>query len=284
MIYSLENPQPIDYLLVGHLTCDVVNEGCRLGGSVAYAALTAKALGMRVGIITSHAEDLSLDPLISIPIVHLPSVKTTTFSNLETPSGRIQKIYHRAETLEYYLVPQAWRNPAILHLAPVAQEVSADLVRHFAQSFVGITPQGWLRAWDDDGTVYPAEWPEAPFVLPYANATVLSIEDVGGNEDLIEEISASCHIVAVTEGAEGSRVYWNGDVRRFRPPPNLTEIDPLGAGDIYAAAFFIRLFDTRDAWEAGRFATLIASYSVTRRGLDSPPTRSEIEECLIEVY
>lgn len=284
MVYSLENPQPIDYLLVGHLTCDLLNGGSRLGGSVAYAALTAKALGMRVGIITSYAEDLPTDQLASIPIVNLTSLTTTTFSNQETPLGRIQKIFHRAENLEYYLVPQAWRNPTILHLAPVAQEVSADFFRHFPQSFVGITPQGWLRAWDKDGTIYPTEWPEAIFVLPYANATVLSIEDVGRNEDLIEEISASCHILAVTEAAEGSRVYWNGDVRRFRPPPNLSEVDPVGAGDIYAAAFFIRLFETRDPWEAGRFATQLASCSITRSGLDSHPTRQEIEECRIEVY
>ncbi|PWH18469.1 MAG: hypothetical protein DDG59_05885 [Anaerolineae bacterium] len=284
MVYSLENPQPIDYLLVGHLTCDLVNGSSRLGGSVAYAALTAKALGMRVGIITSYAEDLPIDQLASIPIINLVSLTTTTFSNQETPQGRIQKIYHRAETLEYYLVPQAWRNSAILHLAPVAQEVSADFVRHFPHSFIGITPQGWLRAWDKEGNVHPTEWPEATFVLPYVNATVISIEDVGRNEERIEEISASCHILAVTEGAEGSRVYWNGDVRRFRPPANLTEVDPVGAGDIYAAAFFIRLFETRDPWEAGRFATQLASYSITRAGLDSPPTRQEIEACRIEVY
>lgn len=281
---SLELPPPIDYLLVGHVTCDLVNNGTRLGGSVAYAALTAKALGMRVGIITSYAEDIFLDQLASIPIIHLPSLKTTTFSNQETPAGRLQKIYHRAENLEYYLVPQAWRNPTILHLAPVAQEVSADFVRHFPNALIGITPQGWLRAWDEEGNVYPTEWLEATFVLPYANATVISIEDVAGNEAVIEEISASCHILAVTEGAEGSRVYWNGDVRRFRPPPNLTEVDPVGAGDIYAAAFFVRLFETRDPWEAGRFATQLASYSVTRAGLDSPPTQAEIEECRIEVY
>jgi len=284
MIYSLENPQPIDYLLVGHLTCDLINGGSRLGGSVAYAALTAQALGMRPGIITSYAEDLPLDALASIPIIHLPALKSTTFSNQETPQGRIQKIYHRAETLEYYFVPQLWRNTAIVHLAPVAQEVSADFVRHFPQSFIGITPQGWLRAWDTEGRVYSTEWPEATFILPYVNATVISIEDVAGSEEMIEEISASCHILAVTENREGSRVYWNGDVRRFRPPPNLTEVDPVGAGDIYAAAFFIRLFETRDPWEAGRFATQLASYSITRAGLDSPPTRAEIEECLIEVY
>jgi sugar/nucleoside kinase (ribokinase family) len=60
-------------------------------------------------------------------------------------------------------------------------------------------------------------------------------------------------------------------------------VDATGAGDIFAAAFFIRLFKTRDPWEAARFATLIASRSVTRIGLNGIPTQSEIEACMMEV-
>jgi len=40
---------------------------------------------------------------------------------------------------------------------------------------------------------------------------------------------------------------------------------------------------TRDPWEAARFATLIASRSVTRVGLAGIPTPQEIEEFLMEV-
>jgi len=52
---------------------------------------------------------------------------------------------------------------------------------------------------------------------------------------------------------------------------------------VFAAAFFVRLFTTRDPWEAARFATLLASRSVTRIGLDGIPTSREIEECMLEV-
>jgi sugar/nucleoside kinase (ribokinase family) len=86
----------------------------------------------------------------------------------------------------------------------------------------------------------------------------------------------------VTEGAAGARVYWNGDVRRLRPP-KMDEIDSTGAGDIFAAAFFIRLYLTRDPWESARFANQIAATSVTKRGLDGIPTSEEIQEYLIEV-
>ena len=77
-------------------------------------------------------------------------------------------------------------------------------------------------------------------MLQHANAAVISIEDVRGNESIVEEMASSIRVLAVTEGANGARLYWNGDLRRFRPP-SMVEVDPTGAGDIFAAAFFVRL-------------------------------------------
>ncbi|MGZ9224566.1 MAG: ribokinase, partial [Anaerolineales bacterium] len=56
-----------------------------------------------------------------------------------------------------------------------------------------------------------------------------------------------------------------------------------GAGDIFATAFFVRLFTTHDPWEAARFATLLASHTVRRVGLDGIPTAAEIQEAMTEV-
>jgi sugar/nucleoside kinase (ribokinase family) len=64
-------------------------------------------------------------------------------------------------------------------------------------------------------------------------------------------------------------------VQAFRAPPQ-PEIDPTGAGDIFAAVFFLRLKETGDAWEAARTATVLASSSITRPGLDGVPSREEI--------
>ena len=71
-------------------------------------------------------------------------------------------------------------------------------------------------------------------------------------------------------------------MRRFKPP-QVAEIDTVGSGDIFAAAFFVRLYTTRDPWEAARFATQLAAFSVTRQGMNSIPTIDEIESCLVEV-
>jgi sugar/nucleoside kinase (ribokinase family) len=115
-----------------------------------------------------------------------------------------------------------------------------------------------------------------------SSAAVLSIEDVRGNEKLIEDMTSFIRVLVVTEGPAGARVYWNGDLRRFKPPQEV-EVDPVGAGDIFAAAFFIRLYTTQDPWEAAHFATQLAANSVTRSGLKGVPTHTEVQSYIMEI-
>jgi len=281
-MFNLTPLEPINYLIIGHLTRDLTPTGPRLGGTAAYSGLTAQALGLRVGIVTSWGAEIPLGNLRHIPIISYPAEHSTTFENIYTEKGRIQILHSLAPRLDYHMIPEPWRQAPIVHLGPVAQEVEPGLVRHFPTSLVGLTPQGWLRAWDEAGHVHASEWPEATFTLEQSGAAVLSIEDVQNDESRIEEMAAAARILVVTEGAAGARVYWNGDVRRFRPP-QVEEIDPVGAGDIFAAAFFIRLYLTRDPWESARFANQVAATSVTRNGLEGIPTPEEIQEYLIEV-
>jgi sugar/nucleoside kinase (ribokinase family) len=274
--------QPVDYLAIGHITVDLTPQGPRLGGAVTYAALMARALGLRVGIVTSWGAEIPLGELADIPVVSFPTEKSTTFENIYTPEGRTQYIQHVAPRLDYYQVPEPWRTASIVHLGPVAQEVEPSLVRSFPSSFIGVAPQGWMRTWNDDGQVSTGEWPEASFVLQRAGAAVISIEDVGGSEERVFEMAASCHVMAVTEGNQGVRVFWNGDVRRF-PSLQVKAVDATGAGDVFTTAFFVRMFTTRDPWEAARFANHLAAISVTRPGLSGIPTPEEIDACMVEV-
>ncbi|RPI35242.1 MAG: ribokinase [Chloroflexota bacterium] len=275
--------EPIDYLVIGHITRDLTPDGPRLGGTAAYAALTARALGLRVGIVTSWGSELPLGLLQGLPVINYPADQSTTFENKMTPDGRIQFVHSVASSLDFYHIPEPWRNTPIVHLGPVAQEVEPGLARYFPASLIGVTPQGWLRNWSRHGQVAPCEWPEANFLLGQAGAVVISTDDVGRDEGRIEEMVTASRVIAVTEAAEGARVYWNGDVRRFRRSP-MREVDATGAGDIFAAAFFTRLHVTRDPWEAGRFATQLASYSVMRPGLEAIPTPEEIQETMVEVF
>jgi hypothetical protein len=274
--------QPVDYLVIGHLSCDITPEGPRLGGTAAFSALTAQALGLRVGVVTAWGGEVPLDAMDGIKIISAPAQKSTTFENKYTPTGRIQYLHHLAPDLSYDQIPETWRRSPIIHIGPIAGEAKSLIDGEYSSSLIGVTPQGWLRKWDTAGHVVPGDWPDAQVKLAKVGAAVLSVEDVGKDEDLIETMAAACKVLAVTEGPAGARLYWNGDLRRFRAP-GCEEVDATGAGDIFAAAFFWRLYVTRDPWAAARFATHLASFSVRRFGLEGIPTQEEIHTCLVEV-
>lgn len=279
---ELVNHQPVDYLIVGHVAVDMIPNGAQLGGTVSYSALTARALGLRVGIVTSSGADAPLQALDGIQIVNIPAERSTTFENIKTESGRRQTLHHRAAPIEFEHIPRVWRNAPIIHLAPIAREVESSLAEKLSGTFLGITPQGWMRAWGENGQVAAAAWENSEQALGHAGAVVISVEDVNRDLEKVEAMAHQTRILCLTEGEAGAVLYWNGDRRRFRPI-QIQEVDATGAGDIFAAAFFIRLYNTRDPWEAARFATNLAARSVTRTGLNGIPTSQEIEECLMEV-
>jgi hypothetical protein len=274
--------EPVDYLLIGHVTQDVTPAGFALGGTVSYASLTAHAFGKKVGIVTSCKSDLLIPELAGIPVVRKPAQQNSTFENVYTPNGRVQHIRGVAETLTLADIPPVWRNTPIVHLGPVAAEIDPLLAQAFPKSMVCITPQGWLRGWNGNGLISFIKWPQAVGVLKHARVVVLSIEDVQGSEDVIQEYVTEVPVLVVTEGSAGARVYWNGDVRHFCPPQE-EEIDPVGAGDIFASSFFIRYAATNDPWEAARVATQLAARSVTRRALAGVPTPAEVQSSLSEI-
>ena len=281
-MYRITPIEPVDYLIIGHVTQDVTPNGLVLGGTASYAALTARAIGYRVGIVTACAADIDLSSLQGIPIVSQESEFSTTFENIQTPEGRVQILHHRSLPLDLSMVPETWRTAPIVHLGPVAQEVDIHLVHAFPRSFVGLTPQGWMRGWDQQGHVHFDPWPEAAYVLEKASAAVMSIEDIAQDESYVDEFAAYTRVMAITEGANGARVFWNGDQRRVRPP-GVKEVDSIGAGDIFAAAFFARMVQSRDPWESARYANCMASTSVTRKGLAGIPTMNEVVSCMVEV-
>ena len=274
--------EPVDYLVIGHVARDLTAKGPVLGGTVAYSALAARALGLRVGVVTAVGSDVPLDALSGIPLVSIESEKSTTYENIYSEDGRVQYLRAQASRIDFERVPAEWRTASILHIGPIANEVASILPKEFSPKLLGLTPQGWMRQWDANGLVSPRGWEDAEPALAQAGAVVLSIEDVRGDSELLEHMAVQTKILVVTEGAAGAVLYWNGDRRRFRAPM-VKEVDATGAGDVFATAFFVRYLNTRDPWEATRFATLLASHSVERIGLDGIPTHLEIEQSAMVV-
>ena len=99
--------QPVDYLVIGHITHDIHPSGPRVGGTATYAALTARALGLRVGIVTSYGGDLPIPELEDIPLINYPAESSTIFENIKTPLGRIQYIRNIAPVLNLRSDPRS---------------------------------------------------------------------------------------------------------------------------------------------------------------------------------
>jgi len=270
-----------DFLVVGHVTKDLLPDGYCIGGTVTYAAITATRLGRRAAVLTRAEPDLPLAELLpGVEILCLPSSVTTTFENVYGPEGRRQVIHAVAEPLGHADVPPEWRRASIVLLGPVAQEIEPEIVTCFANRLVGVTPQGWMRQWDAAGRVSPRPWDCAAHVLPAVDVLVLSEEDLGGDLTPLEEYVRLCKIVVLTTGWQGATVFLDG--HRYEIPPRPTrEVDPTGAGDVFIAAFLIRLAETGDPLLAARFANVVASFSVEQPGPRGIPTRAQVEEWLM---
>ncbi len=280
---QISDTHPLDYLVIGHITQDLVNGGVMLGGTASYSTMTAHTLGLHTGLVTSCPKWLRLPEIEPIKTYRKFSQQATTFENIETDHGRQQVIHHCAAIIGAEDIPEEFTDAAIIHLGPVANEVNPIIIKDLPDSaFIGLTPQGWMRIWGSDGHVHYRPWQTPEALLERANAVVISVEDVQGDEDLISDYAQKTRVLVVTEGFNGARVYWNGDIRRVSAP-KVDMIDQTGAGDIFAAVFFARLHSSADPWSAAEQAVKLASHSVTRMGLAGIPNPEEIRDASIEV-
>lgn len=278
-----------DYLVIGHITKDLVADGFTTGGTVTYAAITARNLGQRAAIATSAEADLVLpDALSGIQVMSATAQATTTFRNIYVNGTRQQYVSALADPIGPDAIPVEWRQVPLIHLGPLVREIDESLVHLFPASRVIATPQGWFRSWDETGYVSLGGWPGAERLLPYLTVLVFSEEDVCGDPSCIERYAALTRTLVVTHGARGASVYHAGQVRHFPTRP-AHEVDPTGAGDVFAAAFLIRLHETvrlpggEDPWEAARFANVVASFSVEGPGTSAIPNREQVETYLKEM-
>lgn len=272
----------VHYLAIGHIANDLTPEGSKLGGTVSYSALTARAMGYTPGIVTACGPEAPLGALAGMPLHQKASAASTTFENTYNQGARTQYLRARAALLSIADVPTDWLRAPIVHVAPLDSELEPDLLADFDGAFVGLTPQGWFREWDESGRVrarrWPtdADWPRTAPLFGRANAIVFSIEDVGGDWALAERWARVAQVLAVTRGREGCTVFRRGFGARDFAAAAQTEVDPTGAGDVFAAAFFVHFYETQDPYAAAVVANHIAGVSVTRPGLDGVPTTDEV--------
>jgi sugar/nucleoside kinase (ribokinase family) len=271
----------IDYLAIGHVTEDVWKDGrITPGGTAWFSSLAARRLVDHVSVLTAAAASYDVVRFLpEIEVERIDSPATTQFENIYTPQGRTQ--YTRPSPIK--LTPAhltgEMKRAKIMHLAPVCDEVSSNFASEANDSvFIGVTPQGWLRRWDETGRVFAKPWDSANEILARADAVVISIDDVAGDWRLALTWAAQARLFVVTQNKKGCILFLNGEPIHV-DTVKVDEVDPTGAGDIFAATLFITLQQGIDPVKACTYANCIAAQSVTRQSIAGLPTPEDLARC-----
>jgi sugar/nucleoside kinase (ribokinase family) len=274
-----------DYVAVGHVTLDLIED--RPGGTVSqpgggafYSAVQAARLGLRTLILTQGRPDeieaLLAPHLDELDLQVIPAEHTTKLATSGIGASRAQRVLSWAG-------PIADRSPrpdtAILHFAPVARETPS--VWDGRAEFLGITPQGLLRRWTSTERISLVALD--PTLLPsHFDAAVIGEQELSRCQALLAAARSMGAPVAVTAGAQPTSVHMSagdlaGSVMQAPVPATATVREDLGAGDVFAAAFFVSLAEGRSAHEAAAFGNAAAAMRVAGAGADAIGERSTIE-------
>jgi sugar/nucleoside kinase (ribokinase family) len=221
-----------------------------------------------------HLLDVLIDEGVKVHVKR--SSATTTFQNSYDEGGnRAQVLRAQAAPLSYDDVPELWHSARIVHLGPVAQELPSDLPAMFPGCLMGVTPQGWMRSWEREGRVAHSAWPvpEALHNLPPDALLILSIEDLGHDEGLIEHYAGLASVMVMTQGSGDALVYVDGQQYACVPAHQAQSVDPTGAGDVFATALMVRYSETGDLLAATRFAHAAAAHAIGGEGTSAIPVR-----------
>ena len=268
----------MDYTTVGHVTVDVMADGTRrAGGSAFYAALQAARLGARARIVTRgvRAEiERLLEPYAhELELEVIESERTTTLQTWGEGSARAQRMLAWAGEIG----ADVRLDTTVAHLAPVARETPVGW-RGRAE-FVGVTPQGLVRDWSrPDGQMAPRALDLA--LLPArCDAIVFSQSERECCAALLDPSRARAPIVAVTAAANAVELHLpGGEVARVEVPAVSEMCDDIGAGDVFAAAFFVELAAGQPPAAAAAFANAAAAVRIGADGAAAIGDRRSVRE------
>jgi sugar/nucleoside kinase (ribokinase family) len=281
-------------LCVGQVTHDRYGDDLVAGGCACFGALCARALGARVRLLTGVGEDFLLDGALAGLEVHaLRSGRTTVFTNTYPEGGhRVQRVDAVGPRIGLASLPDAWRDPDVLLLAPVFGEldarepwssavdarVRAVCLQGFmkdAEPATGIVRAGEEESLRSQVTALKMRSQvtalkmrsQVTALQAGIDAIFLSEEDLAcfGFPGLLDLLRASSPLVFVTRGAEGCDVYTPDGVLHAGVFP-ATAVDPTGAGDTFAAATACGLACGLEPLAAARLGAAAASIVVGFEG------------------
>jgi sugar/nucleoside kinase (ribokinase family) len=274
-----------DYICIGHVSVDLLEDGQRRpGGTALYAGLQAARLGLRTLILTrgvpAEVEAMLAPWAAELELRVQPSAETTTLATAGRGAERSQRLLAWAGPIE----TEERLECAILHLAPVARELPERWPA--GGTLRGLTPQGLARSLPAAGGPIRCSPPTAGAVSQAGtiDALVISEQERASCAPLLERALAGGALLAVTAGEQPTSILRPGAAEALELPVSevAEPVDDIGAGDVFAAALFVGLAEGRSATQAAALGGAAAAIRLRAEGPQAIGHRARVEAALAE--
>jgi 2-dehydro-3-deoxygluconokinase len=263
------------------------------GGDTSNAAIAAARHGARAGMVTALGDDhhgrlfLDLWAAEGVDAAHVridPAAPTGVYFVSHGPDGHAFDFLRRGSAASRVTpadMPRAAIAAArIVHLSAISLAIS-DTACDAGFAAMRMAREAGVRVSFDCNLRKKLWGPDrASAVITQAlglcDIALPSLDDLAaviGTDDPAAQgaycLSRGAKVVAVKCGAEGARVFWDGNVAVV-PAHKVDPVDATGAGDCFDGAFLARLLagDAPDA--AARYAAVAAALSTTGYGAVAP--------------
>jgi len=299
--------QNLDIAVVGHFSIDTINLPSRTapfviaGGAATYTSMAARCLDATVSVISKVGGNfpqaylwwLSQEGIDVSAVTRIAGEQTTCFELTYSKdlSERTLKLKSKGPPLRPKEVPKGFHAKAV-HLAPIANEVSFELVEELKQraDILSLDPQGLLRSFDVDGNVSNnAEIDNRIFgLINIYKSCQNEIYALTGESELKPAIKAihdvGVETVLVTMGAKGSVLSVEGAQYNIDACPSQVLVDPTGAGDVFIGAFLTEYLRQKESLWCASVGSAAASCVVEGIGPTYFGKKEEIYRRATELY
>jgi len=228
---------------------------------VHYAGLAFAALGARTRVVTRcRAEDARalLAPLCAAKLETraLASRETTTYANDYSGSEDLHELLAASDPIAPGDLPAAWRRADAIHLGPLHRRDLLPETLAELDGLVGIDLQGLVRLSSASGTTL-APNPELKDFLAHVSVAKAAEEEIAVLLEgmTLEEFRREFGLaeLLVTRGARGALLVTQNGVAEIAAVP-ATRRFPIGAGDVFLAAYLFARAARRSPLSAAQFA------------------------------
>jgi len=243
------------------------------GGSSFYCSKIFKELEWKPIIISPRGKDYNTDWLNGTEVYpKSPQTETTLiYQNNYNQKGE-RTLFAKNRRSASFIEPSSVPEPYIKEaegavVCPIDNNIELHHIKDLRQKMgrekvLACLPQGFFRRYKKNGEVYQEDWKEERAIVPLLDLIFLSEEDGENLDNKALEWSGLDTIVVITRAEKGCSVFQNKKRVDF-PAFEVEEIvDPVGAGDVFSAAFVYSYLTDNDVKRAARFANATAAISL----------------------